>query len=327
MPLRDKADADSPALARPDGKVEMIRVVSVSYPPGENSLVWDVYAEKAFAARVRISYVIANLSRSFEYRAVAANDETTLTLRKYLRLANFSGEDFGGSGVWAGFGNFFEREIGANESKQVLAWKFDEVPVKKTYTFDWYAGAPVPNEPDQRYVAMRYVLGNDKARKMGLFALQPGKVRIFQNDGRGSEAFIGEDWGAFTPVDDEMKLYLGLARDVVVKRKVASTQRATVAGNVFNTDVVIEYAIENFKSDKLTLDIAEDMNRLRDELCGSKDHDADWELLEGGTDLAGGSVRAQGLPHPRGPCPARRRPQRRRQGPARHGPSASRPSK
>jgi len=41
-----------------------------------------------------------------------------------------------------------------------------------------------------------------------------GKVRIFQKDGHGGEAFTGEDWGKFTPIDDEMKLYLGLARDV-----------------------------------------------------------------------------------------------------------------
>jgi len=56
-----------------------------------------------------------------------------------------------------------------------------------------------------------------------------GKVGIFQKDGRGGEAFIGEDWGAFTPIDDEMKLYLGLARDVVVRRKVLSNRTAPLA--------------------------------------------------------------------------------------------------
>ena len=45
----------------------------------------------------------------------------------------------------------------------------------------------------------------------GQAPLQFGKVRIFQDDGRGSTAFIGEDWGKFTPLDDEMRLYVGTA--------------------------------------------------------------------------------------------------------------------
>ena len=51
-----------------------IRVHSVSYPPNEQALVWQVAASKSGAARVRISYVLGNLSKSFNYRAVAAHD-------------------------------------------------------------------------------------------------------------------------------------------------------------------------------------------------------------------------------------------------------------
>ncbi len=290
VPTRPKAANDPASLVRPDGQVETVRVISVAYPPGENSLVWQVYSEKAYAARVRISYVIGNLSRGFDYRAVGTNDEKTLTLRNYIRLDNFSGEDFGGSGVWAGFGNYFQREIGANEAKQMLAWKFAEVPVKKTFTFDWYTGQPVPNEPEQRYVSMRYVLANDKDHKMGLFPLQPGKVRIFQEDAHGGEAFIGEDWGQFTPIDDEMKLYLGLARDVVVKRRIARNERKVVANDVYDQDVVIEYEIENFKTDAVTLDVAEDLYRVRDDLCGGKDHFPQWEVVPEDTTIAADAI-------------------------------------
>jgi hypothetical protein len=118
---------------------------------------------------------------------------------------------------------------------------------------------------------------------MGLFPLQRGKVRIFQKDSRGGEAFIGEDWGAFTPIDDEMKLYLGLARDVVVKRRIAENRRHAVHGNLFHQEVVLEYEIENFKNDDLTLDVVEDINNLRNQLCGGKDHDAQWEIADDGT--------------------------------------------
>jgi len=285
MPLREARDDDHPSMVRPDGRVEMIRVINVAYPPGENALIWEVFAEEPFAARVRISYLISNLSRSFNYRAVAEHDESTLTLRKYVRLDNFSGEEFGDSGIWAGFGKYFHREVGMNEAKELLIWKFLKVPIEKTYTFDWWTCQPVPEQPDQRYVEMRYVLHNDEEHELGQFPLQFGKVRIFQKDGRGGEAFIGEDWGAFTPVDDEMKLYLGLARDVVVRRKVARNDRHNVHGNLYHQEVVLEYEIENFKNSPLVLDINEDMNRLRDSLCGHKDHDAQWEIVRQGTSI------------------------------------------
>ncbi len=285
MPLREKRADDPASLVRPDGKVETIRVINVAYPPDENALVWEVFSEEPVAAKVRISYLIANLRRSFDYRAVAEQDESTLTLRDYMRLDNFSGEEFGDSGIWAGFASYFHREIGLNEAKQLLMSKFAQVPIKKTYTFDWQAGPHVPNEPEQRYVEMRYVLTNDKAHKLGEFPLQYGKVRIFQKDGHGGEAFTGEDWGKFTPIDDEMKLYLGLARDVQVKRQIAVNRRGPVNGNLFHQEVVIRYEVQNFKPDALTLDIQEDMNRLRDELCGGKDHDAEWEIVQEGTTL------------------------------------------
>jgi len=290
MPLRDKKGGDSPTMVRPDGKVEMIRVINVAFPPGENALTWEVYGEKPFAARVRISYLIANLTRSFNYRAAAENDESRLTLWNYIRLDNLSGEEFGTSGIWAGFGNYFQKMVGLNEAKQMLAWKFEGVPIKKTFTFDWWRGQPVPNEPYQRYVAMRYVLTNDKEHGMGLFPLQPGKVRIFQKDGHGGEAFIGEDWGKFTAIDDEMKLYLGLARDIEVTRKLAKNVRQITNLTVYDQDVVLEYTIKNFKKTAVTLDVAEDIQRLRDELCGQKQHDPEWQIAADGTNLAATAI-------------------------------------
>jgi len=286
MPTRAKQADDPAPIVRPDGQVETIRVITVAYPPGENALVWQVYSEKPVAARVRISYLIGNLGKSFNYRAVAENDESTLTLRTYLRLDNFSGEEFGSSGIWAGFGTYFHREVGLNEAKELLTWKYEGVPVTKTFTFNWWTGQPVPNEPDQRYVEMRYVLTNDTKHKMGQFPLQRGKVRIFQKDARGTEAFLGEDWGAFTPVDDEMKLYLGLARDVVVKRTVEKSERQKVEGNLFHQDIVLRYSIENFKTTPLTLDLVEDMVQLRNSFCAAKDRAVEWEVLREGTTLS-----------------------------------------
>jgi len=274
-------------LFRPLEVGDAVRVIHVAYPPGENALVWEVFADKAGPVRVRISYLIGNLNRTFSYRATAEFDESSLTLRNYIRVWNFSGEEFGPSGVWAGIGQYFRKEMGLQESKEMLLEKFLKVPIKKQFIFNWRAGQPVPDEPFQKYVTMHYVLKNDEANQLGKFPLPYGKVRIFQKDGRGGEAFTGEDWGKFTPIDDEMKLYLGLARDVKVERTVKSNQNHSVHGNLYHQEVIVQYKVQNFKKDAAVLDIEEDMNALRDEFCGGpKDHEAQWELAGETTDKA-----------------------------------------
>ena len=274
-------------LFRPLEVGDAVRVIHVAYPPGENALVWEVFAEKAGPVRVRISYLIGNLSRTFSYRATAEFDESNLTLRNYMRVWNFSGEEFGASGVWAGIGPYFRKEMGLQESKEMLLEKFLKVPIKKQFIFNWRTGQSVPDEPFQKYVTMHYCLKNDEANQLGKFPLPYGKVRIFQKDGRGGEAFTGEDWGKFTPIDDEMKLYLGLARDLRVERTVKSNKNHPVHGNLFHQEVIVQYKAQNFKKDAAVLDIEEDMNALRDEFCGGrKDRDAQWELAGETSDKA-----------------------------------------
>src|ERR1700759_5364325 len=50
-----------------------VKVLSVSYLPNEPALVWNVGSSDSGSARVRISYILGNLSKSFNYRAVASH--------------------------------------------------------------------------------------------------------------------------------------------------------------------------------------------------------------------------------------------------------------
>src|SRR3954451_6541434 len=111
-----------------------VNVVSVSYPPSEAALVWTVSASESGSARVRISYLLGNLTKSFNYRAVASHDEKSLDLSQYLRLQNLANEAYRDTGVWAGFGPHFKKPIGLNETKEVLIEKYQAVPIQKTYT-------------------------------------------------------------------------------------------------------------------------------------------------------------------------------------------------
>jgi hypothetical protein len=262
---------------------ENIRVLSVSYPPEAGALTWQVTSPRAGSARVRISYLIGQLDKSFAYRAVAAADETTLTLWQYVQLHNQANEEFGVAGMWAGFGERFERPIGIAETKQLLSAKFEHVPIRKVYTASLADYGYLDEGKRQLRVPMHYALRNDRANGLGEFPLMFGKARIFQDDSRGSVAFVGEDWAPFTPRDDELKLYLGVAKDIVVVRTLERREQSRVLGNLYDYDVIVKYEIENFKDQPVTLDIAESMRALRMEVRGDAQRDVEWELAAAGT--------------------------------------------
>jgi hypothetical protein len=256
-----------------------VRVLSVSYPPGESALTWQVASPKAGPARVRISYLIGRLDKSFAYRAEAAHDETTLTLWQYVLLHNAANEEFGMAGMWPGFGERLERPIGVNETRKILTGRYTDVPVRKTYTADLVKHGYIDPAKRQLRIPMHYVLENDPSNGLGQFPLMFGKARIFQQDGRGGVAFLGEDWAAFTPRDDELKLYLGVAQDIVVKRTIDKREEIKRPGNLRDYDVVVKYEIENFKDQGVTLDLVESMSALRREILNETGRDVEWELV------------------------------------------------
>ncbi|MBS3734679.1 MAG: hypothetical protein KGY99_07110 [Phycisphaerae bacterium] len=275
-PLAIRAGGEFRPIREEDGQKE-VAVINTAYPPGENALVWEVYAAEACAVKVRVSYLIDNLTRLFSYRALANADETHLTLRKYIVLRNYSGETFGDAGVYAGFGPRFLKPVGQQERIRMLMHKFSDVPVTKTFTFNWYAhGALNDAKPLCSKVLMHYELTNDTEHKMGTFPLQPGKVRIFIDDGAGGEAFLGEDRASLTPIDDTMKLYLGEARDIVCKRIIETNERHHIRGNLHDQEIVIKYEIENFKDDPATLRIVEQLNNLGRQYFGKTHGDVEW---------------------------------------------------
>ncbi len=274
----EQFDAIKKVKLDPFGEVEEVSVINVAFPPNENALVWEVFAARACAVKVRVSYLISNLSRSFSYRALANKDETTLTLSKYLQIRNYSGESFSGAGVWAGFGTAFNKVVDNSTDIKVLMHNFKDVKINKTFTFDWYTNGRLnADKPFASKILMHYNLKNTTAGGMGLFPMQPGKVRIFVDDGRNGEAFLGEDIALLTPIDGEMDLYLGESRDIVCTRTIDSNVREVKRGNLFNQNIVIKYEIENFRDKPATLRILEQVNRLCAELAGVGNRDTEWE--------------------------------------------------
>ncbi len=276
-----RIDADSILFrmlpAQSESEVDA-KVLSVSYPPNENALVWRVGAGRSGSARVRISYLLGGLVKTFHYRAVATKDESSLHLAQYLRLKNHSNESYAQGQLWVGFGDQVQRPVGLNETKDLLLKRYDRVQVQKRYTVDVSEYGYIQAAKKKLKVPMHYVLKNDAAHGLGQVALPFGKARIFQQDGKGGTTFVGEDWGRFTPKDDEMELYLGVARDIVVKRTIERRERKKISGNLYNYDVVVKYEVENFKDKPVTLDIREQLPKLRAELGLNNRRDVQWKL-------------------------------------------------
>ena len=99
---------------------EHIRVLSVSYPPGENALTWQVWSPKAGSARVRISYLIGRLDMAYRrgmekvaelerggpeaYMSMLYYDTVTVNPRSLRLLLDLAGPEhvlLGSDWVWA----------------------------------------------------------------------------------------------------------------------------------------------------------------------------------------------------------------------------------
>lgn len=266
----DGASIQFRALTNPGQVV----VLNASYPPNENALVWEVSSPAAQEERVRISYLLAGLNRDIVYKAVAEPDEKALTLRNYLRLRNTSGEDLTDAEIGLGYGAKFQKTIAHEEVLEMLSERIAGLPIKKILTWD---AATLPWDPEYEKktvgIPLAYVIKNDPASKLGEHTLLPGKVRIFiktreQPEQAGEPApegvaFTGEDWAPLTPVDREMKLYLGQSRDVKVTQRRTKNDRTDIRRNnanqdvLWNTDEIYRVEIENFKKTPVDLVVIE----------------------------------------------------------------------
>ena len=247
-------DADSIRLRALDHP-EQVTLLSVSYPPNEAALVWDISSKGDYAERVRISYLLSNIDRLITYKAVADKAETLVDLKSYLVLRNFSGEDFDKARVLLDYGEAFEQGIDHEETKQMLFLKAEKVPITKVWTFD---AAKLPWDPEKLEnqnvgIPVSYRIVNEAKSRLGQFALWGGKARLFQDDGHDSTIFLGEDVTALVPVGEKTELYIGDSRDIVVtQRKMKDSRTVTHKNNkgqpiLYDTNEEITAKIENFK--------------------------------------------------------------------------------
>lgn len=278
-------------LDHPDG----VSLLSVSYPPGEAALVWEISSGGDYAETVRISYLLSNIDRLITYKAVADKAETKVDLKSYVVLRNFSGEDFDNARILLDYGEAFEQGIDHEETKQVLFLKAPTVPIRKIWTFD---AAKLPWDPEQLEnqnvgIPVSYRILNDTTSGLGQFAMWGGKARLFQDDGHGSTIFLGEDNAPLVPVGEKMELYIGDSRDIVVTQRKMRDAQINLRKNdsdrvvLYDTDEIITAKIENFKNSPAMLTMIQHIEGQWDmEECNLKYVKKDAGTLEFEIELA-----------------------------------------
>ncbi len=125
----------------------------------------------------------------------------------------------------------------------------------------------MPHEPEKSRMAIgiptAYSLNNDKLSNLGESALFEGKARLFQNDGKNSSIFLGEDIATFTPINDKVNLKIGDSRDIVVTQLRLETKRSNIKRNtkghiqVFDEIIKDKITMENLKDVPVTLSLVE----------------------------------------------------------------------
>ena len=153
-----------------------------------------------------------------------------------------------------------------NETKQIELTSGKNVTSKKEFIYDglsdqwrsWYNNYSYRNQgsfgqQSNQKVGVFVTFKNEEKAGLGI-PLPKGKVRVYKRDDDGKEQFIGEDEIDHTPKDEEIKLYLGNAFDIVGER--AQTDfKSDVSGH--RVDETIQIKVRNHKNEAVEVQVYE----------------------------------------------------------------------
>jgi hypothetical protein len=145
-----------------------------------------------------------------------------------------------------------------NETKQIELTSARNANAKKVFIYDgladqwrqWYRNYAYRSQgsfgqQSNTKVGVFMTFKNDKESGLGM-PLPKGKVRVYKRDNDGKEQFIGEDQIDHTPKDEEIRLYLGNAFDLVGER--AQKDFKSFAGGKV-VEETIEIKVRNHKAE------------------------------------------------------------------------------
>jgi len=153
-------------------------------------------------------------------------------------------------------------DIDNDETKQVELTSAKNVTSKKVFIYDgladfWRSWRHNYSYRDQQSfgqqsnpkVGVFMTFRNEEKAGLGI-PLPKGKVRVYKRDDEGKEQFIGEDQIDHTPKDEEVRLYLGNAFDIVGAR-VQKNFRVVISGH--SVEETFEITVRNHKEEEVEI--------------------------------------------------------------------------
>ena len=146
--------------------------------------------------------------------------------------------------------------INNSETKQVSMLNGSGVPVQKRFVVDgqdfYYHNQQHPGAPIKDIVQVYYQFKNDEKSGLGM-PMPAGIVRVYQADSKGGVQLAGEDRIGHTPKDENLKLKIGNAFDVVCERNQIDFQK--ISSNVYEFEY--EITLRNHKAIPITVEVNE----------------------------------------------------------------------
>jgi hypothetical protein len=202
------------------------------------------------------------------HRTPSATAGLTLASRAYTDFAakaaapDFEQEGFGEYHLYT-----LERRtsIQENETKQISLLSGTNIPVEKYLAVEgqqnWYRSPQGIGNPIPQPVKVFYRFKNDQKSDLGM-PLPAGTVRVYQADSKGALQFAGENSITHTPKDEQVRVYIGDAFDVVCERKETDYKRLAPDLAEFEYQITLR----NHKDGPVNVEVREPVG-------------GDWEVL------------------------------------------------
>jgi hypothetical protein len=152
-----------------------------------------------------------------------------------------------------------------NETKQVSLLEASGFDIKKEFVLNgqhyYYTGYNAPGQAIKEKVGVYVQFRNAQQNKLGM-PLPAGTIRLYKKDDKSNQQFIGEDHIDHTPKDEDVRVKVGDAFDIVAERK--QTDYKVIARNVY--EYAYEIKIRNHKDGPVTVVVNEPIG-------------GDWEMV------------------------------------------------
>jgi hypothetical protein len=255
------------------------------------TLLWTVNSSNNGKQDVEISYQTSGMNWHAEYVAVLNEDDTKLDLNSWVSVENKSGTRYKNATLKLVAGDvnlvkdqrmydypreeamiksqgisqpqfqekeFFEYHIynlqrpttlSNNETKQISLFESPGVKAVKKYFYKSGQYGYYGNSSKTGKVSVVVEFENKKENNMGV-PMPKGKVRMYKSDGNTLE-FVGEDLIDHTPRNEQVRLKIGEAFDVVVED--VQTENKKITDRVWEQAYEIKF--KNRKKEDITVEV------------------------------------------------------------------------